>query len=383
MTISARIGIFLALGLVMYLASCATPSSAIVSQQQDSLRVRLAKWQYNRSSAVSMTFDHTWGSMQEWELWLRRTIADSALPVDFDYTSGYIYDTRQQRCAADTLSRRLGITFFAHGHLHVNTDMMSYDEAKANFLQCRDSMLSLGLKPLIYAYPGGYGYSLNTRNAARDAGFLAARMFSPLESPYILPDDNDITTTLDWYKLPTLTMFSQKFHAHSPLLRYTNTITHNTQELIPFLEENIRHHSWLILTYHAIARLDEENSYEASDYLTDISAVRARGSWFARMQEVVLFLREKASARLRAVQVRNNAGMLEKVFVSLDDGLLDNVYDVPLTVLISPPSYWQNMRLIAFPEANPDARQILIPTNDNDWILTIKPDGKQYIVIAE
>ncbi len=361
------------------LSACVSSGGLVIPSEQDSCSISIAKWQSDRPSAVSMTFDHAWGYADVGEMWLRRVIADSVLPADFDYTSSYIYEVRQQRCAADTL-QRLGISFFAHGHLHVNTDAMSYVEALANFRQCQDSMRSLGMKPLLYAYPGGYGYNPSTRKAAEDAGFLAARMFAPLESPYILAEGG---ATIDWYRLPTLTMFSRAFQAHSPLLQKGTTITHDTEELKPFLSENVRRGSWLILTYHAIGRNDEENSYEMHDFLTDITAVRAHDCWFARMRDVTLYTREREVAKMTLECRRDTNGRLEQVLVRLEDGLPDDVYDVPLTVVVTPLLAWQGKKLRAFPQDNPNAAQTLVPCRAASWRFTVLPNGKTYILTAE
>ncbi len=365
--------------IALLLSACSSLGGLVVPSEQDFFSISLAKWQNGCSSAVSMTFDHAWGYADAGEMWLRRVIADSVLPADFDYTSSYIYEQRQQRCAADTL-QRLGISFFAHGHLHVNTDAMSYGEALANFRQCQDSMRSLGMKPLLYAYPGGYGYNPTTRKAAKDAGFLAARMFSPLESPYILAEGSSIT---DWYRLPTLTMFSRKFHAHSSLLQNTTTITHDTQELKPFLGENVRRGSWLILTYHALGRDDEENSYETNDFLTDIAAVRAHDCWFARMRDVTLYIRERQVAVLIVESKHNADGRLEQVLVGLDDGLPDDVYDIPLTVIFTPPSSWLGKKLRAFPKGKSNDVQILTLSRNGAYRLTMQPNGQSYIITSE
>lgn len=41
-------------------------------------------------------------------------------------------------------------------------------------------MVDLGLKPISYAYPGGFGYHLSTKSALKRAGFLSARKFEKI-----------------------------------------------------------------------------------------------------------------------------------------------------------------------------------------------------------
>lgn len=361
------------------LSSCVTATQVASVSPSDTLTVSFAKWHKNSSAAVSMTFDHTWGRMVEWERTVPKIVADSVLPVDFDYTSGYIYDNNQHLLARDTL-QKLGIAFFAHGHRHINNDTLSYEQAKANFLECRDSMRSIGINPLVYAYPGGYGYKTSTQRAAEDAGFLAARMFDPLESPHVLPN---AVQTVDWYRLPTLMMFRKEFQDLHDFLRVNRTIVNNTAQLVPHLRENTRLGAWLILTYHMIGPTDNENTYEVRDLLADIGAIRSQRTWLVRMQDAVVYLREKEAARLSIEHRRNASGRLEKVILSLNDGLPDDVYSLPLTLLMTSPVQWKGKTLRAYPINNPNSPQMLVPAEDGALMLTIPPDGKQYVVIAE
>jgi hypothetical protein len=166
-------------------------------------------------------------------------------------------------------------------------------------------------------------------------------------------------------------------------LQNGTTLTHDTEELKPFLSENVRRASWLILTYHAIGRNDEENSYETHNFLTDIAAVRAHDCWFARMRDVALYAREREAATITLDCRRDTNGRLEQVLVRLEDGLPNDVYDVPLTVVVTPPLAWQGKKLRAFLEGNPNAAQTLVPCRTTSWRFTVQPNGKTYILTAE
>jgi hypothetical protein len=299
--------------------------------------VQLAKWPHNRAAAFTITIDHTWGYMEPWEAWLRRVIADSALPIDVDFTPEYLYSPLQISCATDTL-RPLGITFFGHGYLHVNTDAMSYDTALHNFRRCREEMLKYGFKPVVYAYPGGYGHNPSTRKACADAGFLCGRMFSPLESPYIAPDS--ATTPSDWFRLPTLAMFSRVWHTSDPLLPKDAPIVHSTAELAPFLDTAVQRKAWLILTYHAINR-PNASTYEPREFLSDVAAIKARDAWLGSLHDMTLYLRERTASKLSVEAVRTTSGNVAELHIALDDALDDTFYNVPLTVLVRVPEAWR------------------------------------------
>ncbi|MCU0424139.1 MAG: hypothetical protein MUF71_00800 [Candidatus Kapabacteria bacterium] len=361
------------------LTACVQPAPVVTTIPRDTLTVSFAKWHKNAPSALSMTFDHTWSRMVPWENVVPTIVADSALPVDYDYTSEHYWSIYQKRNAIDTLHKRLGIAFFAHGHRHINNDELTYEEAKANFLECKDSMMAIGFKPLIYAYPAGYGYKASTQKAAQDAGFLAARMFDPLESPYIIPQEQ---SKPDWYRLPTLMMFRKEFQNSVSFLKDNTTIINNTAQLIPHLKQNTALRSWLILTYHMIGPTDNENTYEVRDLLTDIAAIRAEKPWLVRMEDAVVYLREKEAAKLTLEHRHNSAGKLERVILQLDDNLPDDVYSQPLTLLLQTPLQWKGKRLRAFAENDAMLRQLLEPAQEAH-MLTVKPDGKRYVVIAE
>ena len=76
-----------------------------------------------------------------------------------------------------------GFGYFGHGHTHINHDELPYNEAYQSFRQCYHIMQELGLKPVSYAYPGGYGHEPETRQALEAAGFLSGRKVYFREQP--------------------------------------------------------------------------------------------------------------------------------------------------------------------------------------------------------
>jgi peptidoglycan/xylan/chitin deacetylase (PgdA/CDA1 family) len=329
---------------ILYSCSTANPVAGTnTASEADTAIVVLTKWQGNHTAAFTITSDHAWGYMEPWEVWFRRVIADSALPVDVDFTSSFIYSPLQTTCLTDTLLP-IGCGVFAHGHLHVNTDTMTYNEALQNFRLCAEKLRALGIAPRVYAYPGGYGHNPTTRQAARDAGYLAARMFSPLESPYIAPDS--ALQPEDWYRLPTLAMFSRAAHDTDPLLKNATNLIHNTRELIPFLDGALARRAWLMATYHAINR-PWNNTYETDDFLRDVAAAHARDLWMVSYNTATLYLYERSRARLETTHNRDSAGRLQSIVLRVEDGLADDVFAVPLTLLITLPESWNGKQIRA------------------------------------
>lgn len=324
----------------------------------DTATVRLAKWHNNATAALTLTYDHGWSGdhNRTWEKDVERLLRDSSLVMDFDWTPHYIGDA-QYRYAKDTLLPH-GISFFGHGFYHINTDALSEDSARTNFRLCAESMLRHGIQPIAYAYPGGYGFDAKTRRACKEAGFLSARLFSLTNSPYIIPDSSQ--KPLDWYALPTVPMFSAEYVRSNALLANAprNSFVATTDELVPYLDQTLRRSAWLILTYHHINNLPD-GSYRFSDFVHDVRAVKARPFWVASINTITLYLRERVSTRLVVSIVRdstnnstnnsvnNSAKNIRELLIIADDSLPDNVYNVPLSMLVDLPASWAAKRVVA------------------------------------
>ncbi len=344
--------VIIACVLLLFCSACGNKNGGIIPPNEtavmarDTATVILTKWQNDAPAALSFTYDHGWSgnSANAWEQDVERLLVDSALVMDFDWTPHYMNDNII-RYGRDSLKPR-GYSFFGHGYYHINTDALTEDSARINFIRCKESMLESGITPIAYAYPGGYGYDAKTRRACRDAGFLSGRLFSMMQHPYIMPDSANAPH--DWYALPSVPMFSAQHHANNPLLRATPyaAFVHNTEELIPYLDTALQRASWLILTYHGI-NTTGNGTYSPEDFKKDIAAAKARPFWCASMNAVTLYARERAATRIETRFERNPDNTLAKMHVLANDFLDDVLYNIPLTMHVTVPLSWQGRILHA------------------------------------
>jgi hypothetical protein len=261
--------------------------------------------------------------------------------------------------------------YFGHGHKHINHDDLSYDESYIDFKKCYEKMLEMGLKPVSYAYPGGWGYHLRTRTALADAGFLCGRKYDQLDhkNPFIVPDT--VSEPKDWYALPTIVMQSYKYDA-------CYICINNTSELIPFLDECLEKTAWLILTYHGIGLEAGYGFYEMEDFKSDMMAVKARDFWNTSMNQAVLYLKEKGESELSVKWRKNKFYDVEKIIISLNDGLPDDYYDQQLTVSFDIPVEWIGRELILVKNGNPAG---YFSFNSNEAKISIIPSETEFGLI--
>lgn len=369
-----RYGIAAVLSVVT--ASCvftASPPSHPISMPYETIQFSIAKWQNNHRAAVSLTYDHGWTGENPAEQDVERLLKDSGVVMDFDVTTSYM-GARQYAYLRDSLRPRPYISFFGHGHWHVNTDALSEDSARKNFRQCYDSMLSVGLRPISYAYPGGYGYDVKTRRACRDAGFLSARMFAWSGSPCIMPDS--MRAPEDWFALPTLPMFGYDWQRSDPLLNNATGIVHTTEELVPFLDEAVQSRAWIILTYHAITTAPT-TTYRFEDFKRDISAVKTRNFWIASMNTLTLYATERAKAHMETQYEHDELGALQAAVLRVEDNLPDDLYSVPLTVCLVVPTSWRNRALVLL-EGNDLTQRDTVVCHADSCMITVLPNNHRY-----
>lgn len=327
--------------------------------------IAIAKWFDNRTAAISITYDSNsytapeinrfaaaQGLALDYEMVTQR-FWRQPLPdwVDYDLTAripddipGQVFDlagdAEIEHLAALTAA---GFGYFGHGHWHVDHDVLTYDEAYQSFRICYEIMESLGLPPVAYGYPRNAGYEPETQQAVADAGFLAARLvaqesairFLPgrlvgLADPYIVPDDD--VAPENWYALPAVVMESYDF-------QQCRVCTNDTAELIPILDGALEKTAWFITMYHSIGNTAGYGYYEWDDFQHDLRAVAERDFWVAPMGEVVLYILEREKATV-AINTIATDGRIERVDVTLADGLDNARFNQPLTLLFTPPPDW-------------------------------------------
>ncbi|MCX6152214.1 MAG: hypothetical protein NTX22_16935 [Ignavibacteriales bacterium] len=301
--------------------------------------VSIAKWYDDHKAAMSLTEDHGWWNA-EINATVTKLILDYGLTMDFDLVTFEVQaDSIHLNYVRNNLLPK-GFGFFGHGHKHDNHDKLSYEQSLASFKKCYESMIEIGVKPVAYAYPGGWGFFLKTRTALKDAGFLCGRRFDELDNvldPYIMPDTS--TQPADWFALPSLTMQSVDFQGNV-------TCVNNTSELIAFLDEAVQKRAWLISTYHFIGNKSGWGYYELPEFENDLRAIKSRDIWCTHLADVVLYSLERKNANAIAMLVNDKYDSPVKIKISLADGLPNDYYNQPLTIKLEIPNEWIGKEIV-------------------------------------
>jgi len=339
------------------------------ARTDESAPVRLARWRDGHRAAVSVTYDNG-DLLSDAQRAVQDAILDLGVHVDFELITGSIPDAKLARMR--WLEER-GLGFFGHGTIHVNHDRLSPEEALRSARSCYETMQSLGLKPVAFAYPGGHASRRSTRLAVEEAGFLSARIFraSSHRDPYIVPDD--VREPSDWYALPTLVIMGRESDPNDHAIN-------DTEELRPYLDEALARGAWLITTYHSINRPGGYGFYPLDAFTSDLRAIRARDFWAGSLNDVTLYVRERARAYLRHAWRREHG--LPVLRLTLDDGLPDDRFDQPLTVLVRAPRAWRGRPVeLRAPDGEVVARAAA-PGGRAPLALAIRPDGRTYTVVS-
>ena len=309
------------------------PLNKLAASRDTTVDASIAKWYNNHSAAISITNDDSWGSDAQKEA--QKFLIENNMTMDYEVvTSEWEKDMQSVHYFMDSLAAR-GFGYYGHGHYHINHDELSYADDYKDFKTCYDTMKAFGMKPVAYAYPGGFGYHIATQNALRDAGFLSARMFEKLDflDPFIVPGNEK--EPKNWYQLPTLIMQSIDYDGCVACIN-------NTEDLIPYLDECIRQTAWIILSYHAINNTSAFGYYFLPDMLKDFAAIHQRDFWVSSMNKITLYIRERAQAKVSVSWIKNFYGEVDSIEINLEDNLPPDIYDQPLTVIFKLPSYWVN-----------------------------------------
>jgi len=300
----------------------------------DIIKAKIAKWYNNHTAAVSITYDDGIPTSKL----NRRTnkfVIRKGLTMGYEIiTKDYLYSTYNR----EYLLKRLvpaGFGYFGHGHNHINHDKLSYNGALKSFKRCYKVMKDFGLKPVAYAYPMGAAMKKDTRKALADAGFLSGRLYysTRMTAPYIIPGSQ--LEPEDWFALPTLVMQDYAFDRCIPCIK-------NNEQLIPYLDKTIDKKAWIILTYHSIGNEKGYGYFKYEEFKKNMYAIKNRDFWVASMNAVTLYIRERVLADIKMVPVLNNAKKIQEIRLTVSDGLPNDIYDQPLTILFDLPESWVN-----------------------------------------
>ena len=331
---------------------------------------RIAKWYNNCDAAISLTYDEG-NPASELNRKINTYLIKNRMTMDYEVvTHDYrLYPHLKTYLLNDMIPA--GLSYFGHGHKHINHDKVSYQEALASFKRCYKAMREFGLQPVAYAYPKGAGNRPETRKALEEAGFLSGRLHFTKEMthPYIMPGAQ--TEPVDWYALPTLVMQDYDF---SQCQKCVN----NNEELILYLDEALRQNAWLILTYHAIGFKQGYGHYKLVEFKHDIRSIKERHFWNASMNAVTLYTRERQHAEVSLAAITGRKKHIKEVRIIVTDGLTDPRYDQPLTILLDVPEYWNNQTLALVEKGKIIAA---FKTAALKGMISIKPDGQERRII--
>lgn len=316
----------------------------------------VAKWHNDRAAAISVNVDGVPMSVSpveeyalrvgvplNYEMVSQRYVDEPPEWVEHDLT-GLIPDVvpgaLMRRHTGAEVEYALGLAakgfgFFGHGHWHVDHDALSYEQAYESFRACYEVMESLGLEPVAYAYPRSAGHQEETQRALADAGFLAGRLANTAQgrSPFIDADGEGAPD--NWFYLPAITMESYDVAG-------CEACVNDTDELLPILDEAVENRSWIIPVYHNVGKIAGWGPYGWEHFQGDMRAIAARDFWVAPMGDVVLYARERERSTATATAERRD-GLTAKIEVALSDGLDNERFDQPLTVMFAPPPDWEGL----------------------------------------
>ena len=261
--------------------------------------VEVKKWFNGHKAAYSITWDELWGHQKTQDVVDKAVdeILSRGMRVDFEMNTSTFekYPDLIAQIRDEVIPR--GIHFFGHGHLHVRSDSLTFEEAFHNFFQCYYLMEEWGFNPKVYAYPHSSGYFPSTQLACESAGFIFARgsMFDP-DKYFICPDD--VKEPENWFFLPSVQIGQLWIYIH------------NHDEMRPLLEATLEKSAWLIGLYHALGYPDGYCYYPYEDFLKDLDFLEENDFWCSNMDVIACYIKE-----------RNNFQMDVKI-ISSGDNLL-------------------------------------------------------------
>ncbi|MCU0289541.1 MAG: polysaccharide deacetylase family protein [Acidobacteria bacterium] len=330
------------------------------------INAKIAKWFDNHSAAISITYDDG-APFSRLNRKINQFIIQNGLIMDYE-----IIPRTYHRAAFNKkyLLKELipaGFGYFGHGYDHINHDNLSYEDALESFKRCYKEMKEFGLKPIAYAYPMGAAMEVETRKALADAGFLSGRLFftNRMTAPYIVP--GSLVEPEDWFALPTLVMQDYTFDK-------CKSCVNNNKQLIPYLDQTIRENAWIILTYHAVGNEKQWGFFNYDEFKKNVYEIKNRDFWNASMNEVTLYIRERAHANVKMVAVLNQENEMSEIQLTVSDGLPNDIYDQPLTILFDQPKSWIN-KPIALVEDGKILKTVVF--NSIKGMISIQPDEIQ------
>lgn len=151
------------------------PINPNIIMYNESMEMFIAKFYNNHSAAISIAYDSGW-PLTENDKEVQKFVAENDIILDYEIVTDVYIKYPQLINYFRQILLPSGFGYFGHGHKHNNHDELSYEKAFESYKLCYETMELFGLKPIAYAYPGGYGFKPENRHALADAGFLCGRM---------------------------------------------------------------------------------------------------------------------------------------------------------------------------------------------------------------
>lgn len=335
-------------------------------QDTGTIDVKVMKWQDGHTAAVTITYDHGWGTGggKPNEQISQDMVLERGLVLDYELvTSTYEGHPIIQADLRDN-QLPLGIHFFGHGHQHIAYDELSYGDCLDAFEKNFKLMQEWGLNPKSFAYPNGFGRRYTTQFACLVAGFICARGFDAYsEDVYICP--NETMEPVNWYLLPAIRASS----VHT----FPDTITKHA-EMAEAIEKALPKTAWIILCYHSIGFTNGFAYYPFEDFEKDMDIIAGNDFWCSNMDVIACYIKERNSFIFIKKKLSSVDGKVEYEVV-FRDWLENNIYDTPLTLDFDFHESFSVRIMKIEPGLNGSTE---FEVTDNSIRLNVVPDDRKY-----
>lgn len=150
----------------------------------------------------------------------------------------------------------------------------------------------------------------------------------------------------------------------------------NNDELVFYLDEALERTAWIILTYHNIGNPRGFGWYAWDEFQKDVLAIKARDLWTAPMNDIVLYIRERENATI-VLETFENSQRTEHVEITLSDGLDNDRFNQPLTILFDQPEAWIGSPFVVSQDGQPGGEFVF---DTKAAMLSLLPNERPYIL---
>jgi len=305
---------------VLFIISCNLNSFEPIKDKYI-IEIKPAKWLNNNKSALTITYDTVYNRQPKIQEAVSEVIKRN-LAMDFGIVTSFYEPPSMQLLIKELVELYpKGIKCFGHGPKHNKYDNLDYKYYLKSFKNCYYLMKKWNLNPRTYAYPSSIGRKKETQKANKEAGFIAARgALERSESEKFYICEGNIKKPENWYYLPAVIMGKSK---------YTNTSCFTHQDLLPYVKENIKRGSWIILMYHSIGLPKGLAYYPMEEFKKDLDYFKNSKQWIGNMDDVVCYIFSRNNFKYKITKSNNEKW---DYYVELSDGFNNKIYNQELTL---------------------------------------------------